>query len=54
MCNPSALLSNILSLVSTILIGHDESDIVETSRKSRKDVSNLKVFCNAFYPRGNS
>ena len=45
MCNSSALLSQIWSLASTMLIGYDDSDIVETSRESRTDVSSLKVFC---------
>ena len=50
MCNSSALFSQIRSLASTILIGCGESDITETSRESRRDVSNLKVLCSDFYP----
>jgi len=51
MCNSSALLSKIWLLASTMLIGYDESDIVETSNESRTDVSSMEVFCFAFYPR---
>jgi hypothetical protein len=35
-----------------MLIGYDETDVVETSRESRSDISNLKVVCSAFYPHG--
>jgi len=51
MCNSSALLSQIWSFASTILIGYDELDIVETSSESRTDIIGLEVFCFPFYPR---